>query len=212
MLFFVITKLLNRLDLAANVINKLIIRAEIGAMDDVSRRLKAVRSRLKLSQRALARKAGVPSSSVSLIESGKISPSVGVLKRLLDAVGVSLAEFFSFDVPQADAVFFRSDELMPIKRGGVDFRQVGGDLTHHKIQILHEVYAVGADTGRVMLSHDGEEGGIVLQGAVEVTVGDRSRVLRVGDAYLFDSRTPHRFRNVGEEPCILISACTPPTF
>lgn len=54
-------------------------------------RLRALRDRLGLSQRALARKAGVPSSTVSLVESGRTSPSVGLLKRLLDAAGVSWA-------------------------------------------------------------------------------------------------------------------------
>jgi len=45
-------------------------------------RLRALRDRLGLSQRALARKAGVPSSTVSLVESGRTSPSVGSLKKL----------------------------------------------------------------------------------------------------------------------------------
>jgi mannose-6-phosphate isomerase-like protein (cupin superfamily) len=46
---------------------------------------------------------------------------------------------------------------------------------------------------------------------LEVTVGDQTRVLRSGDAYQFDSRVPHRFHNPGREPCVLVSACTPPT-
>ena len=31
-----------------------------------------------------------------------------------------------------------------------------------------------------------------------------------GDAYLFDSRIPHRYRNIGTERCSVVSACTPP--
>jgi mannose-6-phosphate isomerase-like protein (cupin superfamily) len=45
-----------------------------------------------------------------------------------------------------------------------------------------------------------------------VTVGNQVETLRAGDAYLFDSRIPHRFRNTSEEPCIIVSACTPPSF
>ena len=56
------------------------------------------------------------------------------------------------------------------------------------------------------------EGGIVLSGHIELTVGGQSRVLGPGDAYYFTSAVPHRFRNAGEEPCELVSACTPPTF
>jgi mannose-6-phosphate isomerase-like protein (cupin superfamily) len=48
-----------------------------------------------------------------------------------------------------------------------------------------------------MLTHDAEEGGVIIRGKLEVTVGDQVRVLGPGDAYYFDSRTPHRFRNAG---------------
>ena len=68
------------------------------------------------------------------------------------------------------------------------------------------------DTGKVPLVHDGEEGGIVLSGRLEVTVDDERRILGPGDAYYFESRRPHRFRCVGPAPCEVISACTPPTF
>jgi hypothetical protein len=36
------------------------------------------------------------------------------------------------------------------------------------------------------------------------------RILKAGEAYLFDSRIPHRFRNVSDKRTIVISACTPP--
>jgi mannose-6-phosphate isomerase-like protein (cupin superfamily) len=80
------------------------------------------------------------------------------------------------------------------------------------LQILSERYEVGADTGLTMLRHEGEEGGIILTGRLEVTVGEITKVLNAGDAYYFNSREPHRFRNVGEQVCTLVSACSPPTF
>ena len=67
-------------------------------------------------------------------------------------------------------------------------------------------------TGRVPLTHDGEEGGIVVSGRLEVTVDDERRILDPGDAYYFTSAIPHRFRNTGHEPCEIVSASTPPTF
>jgi mannose-6-phosphate isomerase-like protein (cupin superfamily) len=51
-----------------------------------------------------------------------------------------------------------------------------------------------------------------LSGRLEVTVGEQVQTLSAGDAYLFNSRTPHRFRNTGSEDCVLVSACTPPSF
>ncbi len=80
------------------------------------------------------------------------------------------------------------------------------------VAILRERYEIHADPGPDMLQHDGQEGGVVIRGHVELTVGTESRVLGPGDAYYFDSQQPHRFRNVGDEICEVVSASSPPTF
>jgi DNA-binding transcriptional LysR family regulator len=51
-----------------------------------------------------------------------------------------------------------------------------------------------------------------LHPTVKLTVRGETRVLGPGDAYRFDSRLPHRFRNIGTEDCVIISAATPLTF
>jgi transcriptional regulator with XRE-family HTH domain len=85
-------------------------------------------------------------------------------------------------------------------------------LAGRNIQILHEHYQRGADTGKLALEHPGEEGGVVIRGRLKVTVGDERHVLGPGDAYYFDSRRLQHFRNVGTECCEVVSACTPPSF
>jgi mannose-6-phosphate isomerase-like protein (cupin superfamily) len=109
-------------------------------------------------------------------------------------------------------VFFAAEELVELGSGGISYRQVARDLSERALQILHERYAPGADTGETMLRHESDEGGVVIRGRLEVTVGDQRRVLGPGDAYYFDSRIPHRFRALGEEECEVVSACTPPSF
>ena len=181
---------------------------------DLGFRLRMVRQRHQLSQRALAKKAGVANASISLIESGNMSPSVSALKRILAGFPMTLAEFFSDELPSMKSeVFYRAESLTEISGGeGISYRQIGSAKAGHVLQILSERYAVGADTGLIMLQHEGEEGGIVLSGRLEVTVGEATRILGAGDAYYFNSRQPHRFRNVGNEVCTLVSSCSPPTF
>lgn len=179
---------------------------------NVGERLRQVREARGLSQRELARRADISNATVSQIESNTINPSVGALKRILDAVPMALADFFAAPAPEADQVFFRAEDMVEIGRGGVSYRQVGRDLTGKALQIIHESYAPGAESGRIRLRHEGEEGGLVLKGRLEVIVGDRRTVLGPGDAYYFRSSEPHRFRNVGDEPCEVVSVCTPPSF
>ena len=179
---------------------------------DLGVRLRFVRTARNLSQRELAKRTGVTNSTISLIESGDMNPSVGTLKRVLDGIPVTLGEFFSL-VPEGDEkIFYRANELLTFEQGGVVFRQVGAPSCRRTLQILRENYAFGADTGAAVYAHEGEEGGFVLQGRIEITVGERQEILEPGDAYHFDSRQPHRFRCLSSEGCEIISACTPPTF
>jgi transcriptional regulator with XRE-family HTH domain len=178
----------------------------------VGGRLRYVRERAGLSQRALAKRCGITNSTVSLIESGRSNPSVGALKRILDAVPVGLADFFALEPDRDQQAFYRAEDLVEIGKGAISYRQVGRNLGGRALQILDERYEPGADTGRILLSHAGEEGGVILSGRIEVTVGDQRRILGPGEAYYFDSARPHRFRCIGEEPCRIVSACTPPSF
>ena len=78
------------------------------------------------------------------------------------------------------------------------------------MQILHERIEPGADSGAEMLRHESEEGGVVIKGSIELTVGGETQILDAGDAYYFDSRIPHRFRNIGETDAEIVSTCSPP--
>lgn len=181
-------------------------------MDNLGPRLKTLRAHQGLSQRKLASLAGVSNATISLIEHGRTDPSMGMLKRILDAMGVSFSEFFSANDRQPDKYFYTKDELSEISSGPISYLQVGNDLSDSQLQILFERYKPGADTGQSMLSHNAEEGGIILSGRLELTVGEKVQTLCAGDAYLFNSRIPHRFRNSGSDECVLVSACTPPSF
>ncbi len=179
---------------------------------DIGERLRDIRERYGLSQRALAARADVTNGMISMIEKNRSSPSISTLKKILDGFPMSLAEFFAVGQPDRPKMFFAADELVEIAGGPISYRQVGANLEGRALQIIHERLAPGADTGSDMLRHDAEEGGIVIRGEIEITVGMQTRVLRAGEAYYFSSRVPHRFRNVGEEPCEVVSACTPPSF
>ena len=179
---------------------------------EIAVRLKRLRLALDLSQRQLARQSGVANATISQIEAGKLNPTVSLLKKVLDGIPVSLAEFFSDQLEVRERIFFRAGELTEIADGGVSFRQVGANLGGRAIQLLKECYQPGAGTGKHAITHEGEECGIVLSGRLEVTVGEQTAILQSGDAYYFKSHQPHSFRNPGREPCELITACTPPTF
>ncbi|TLF47398.1 cupin domain-containing protein [Halomonas urmiana] len=179
---------------------------------DVGARLKQLRLARSLSQRELAKRAGVTNSTVSLVEQNHVSPSVSSLKKILDALPVSISAFFAGDEPSQPKPFYRAGELTEIGDGTLSWGLVAARRPGRQMSIIHERYPPGADSGEEMLEHDGEEGGVVISGRIEITVDGEVGVLSAGDAYYFDSRLPHRFRNVGDAEGVIVSASTPPTF
>jgi transcriptional regulator with XRE-family HTH domain len=178
---------------------------------NVGKQLRAVRTAFGLSQRELAKRAGVTNGMISLIEQDRVSPSVGSLQKVLSAFPMTMAEFFTRDMEGREEVVFRAEELPDVGTDNIHYRLVAAARRDRKMSILWESYEPDSDTGEDLLSHDGEEGGVVVEGQLELTVGGKTWVLGPGDAYYFDSRLPHRFRNTGDVRARIVSANAPPT-
>ncbi len=181
---------------------------------DVGARLRAIRKMKGFSQRELAKRVGVTNSTISLIEQNRVSPSVGSLKKVLDGIHIGLADFFTLDLAtdSEEQFVFAPPEQPDVGGQGIHYFLVGAGRPDRQMCILREVMAPGSDTGKEMLQHDGEEGGVVIQGTLELSVGEQVAVLGPGEGYYFESSRPHRFRNVGDDALIIVSASTPPTF
>lgn len=177
---------------------------------DIGPRLRAVRERAGLSQRELAKRAGVTNSTVSLIEQDAHSPSLASLHRILSAVPISMADFFALPSSQQNVLFYDRDELAVVARGEADLRVLAAERRDKTLQMFIERYQPGAGTGDEPISHDGETAAVVLTGTIEVTVGDVTRVLHRGGGYQLIGRQPYSLRNIGKNVAVVACACTPP--
>ncbi len=70
------------------------------------------------------------------------------------------------------------------------------------VDFLYVTYEVGGASSpeHEFQRHQGQEWGYILNGTLGVTVGFDEYVLRAGDAISFESSTPHRLYNLGDEP------------
>ncbi|RFC68336.1 MULTISPECIES: cupin domain-containing protein [Mesorhizobium] len=182
-------------------------------MPRIGAKLRELRRRRDLGVRELATRSGVSHSAISLIERDRMSPSIDTLSAVLDALGTTLPGFFSdlqSSLPYSP--FYKASEMVEIGRPEtISYRVIGLDHPNRQVLMLHEIYPVGGDSGDTF-THAAQEAGMVTKGAVEVTVGDHVQILREGDGYYFDSRQPHRFRNVHDGTSEIVSAVTPPTY
>ncbi|MCZ7450877.1 helix-turn-helix domain-containing protein [Agrobacterium rhizogenes] len=176
----------------------------------VGARLKAVREQAGLSQRQLAKRAGVTNSTVSLIEADSHAPSLGSLHRILNAIPISIADFFALPVSKQNVMIYEAQDLAVVSRGKVDMRVLGGERRDKKLQMFIEHYSPGTDTGKVAIQHDGETAACILEGTVELETEEGVRRIEAGGGFQIFGPQPYRLKNVGKTVAVVACAVTPP--
>ncbi|MBM3619246.1 MAG: helix-turn-helix domain-containing protein [Alphaproteobacteria bacterium] len=164
----------------------------------IGARVRALRATLGLTMEVLAERSGVSRSMISVIERGESSPTAALLEKLASALGVSLASLFDSPTPDRDPVARRATQ--PQWRdpaSGYLRRNVSPAGVTSPIQIVEVEFPAGArvafDTG--VRDRRVYQQVWVLDGAIEVTVGDESHQLRTGDCFAFVLDRPTAFRN-----------------
>jgi transcriptional regulator with XRE-family HTH domain len=176
----------------------------------VGARLRTVREAAGMSQRELAKRAEITNATISLIEQERHAPSLASLHRILNAIPISMAEFFALPASQENVLFYDHDDLAVVTRGAADLRVLGGERRDKKLQLFIERYAPGASTGDEMIVHSGETAAVVVQGVVELEVEGKLRRLESGGGFQLIGKQPYRLRNAGRTVAIVVCACTPP--
>jgi len=142
---------------------------------------------------------GLSIAMLSMIERGRSNPSIGSLLALADALGVPMASLFQAVTPASDGgagVVRAATQKVIQTSSGVQRRIIASD-PKRGYEVAENRYDARTESSAVLTHHQGYEVGFVLEGQLEVTVGDRTHLLSAGDAIQIESMQPHRFYNPG---------------
>jgi transcriptional regulator with XRE-family HTH domain len=112
--------------------------------------LKERREAMDLTQRELAAKLGVKASHVAYLENGRRRPSLSLLRRLGDVLGLETEPLFLLAHPEAKALLCKR-EAAPSKRPENAWRKFLGDhallarnkITPRELRVLRQVNMLG---------------------------------------------------------------------
>ncbi|MBC8071895.1 MAG: helix-turn-helix transcriptional regulator [Deltaproteobacteria bacterium] len=164
----------------------------------VGERLHAIRRGRGYSLDELAELTGVSKGTLSQIETGGTNPTLGVLWRISDGLGLPFASLLG-EGTRERATLVRRNEQMPIRSasGVLESRP----LTPERALGNVEVYELRIDPKGV---HESEahapgtrEGVTVLAGSLRVRAGDAIYELATGDTLSFHADVPHAYENPG---------------
>lgn len=178
---------------------------------DFGTRLKYIREYNGLSQRELAKRAGVPHSSISMIEQGTNSPSINSLAKILGGIPMSIAQFFSCDLSLLSQQVFRASDLRDSQRSisaGINAQYIPLQDSSTQTRFERFTYTFNADTGEVPQYSAQPVSGYVLSGSIELTLNAEVVTLTTGDAFSLGAMQPFRLRNLSQsEECVILT-CT----
>ncbi len=173
--------------------------------DDIATRLQKVRQMHGFSQRELAKRAGVTNSSVSMIEQGRVSPSISSLEKLLKSIPMTLRDFFSFDPYSNAQYFYRQHEIEQEHQQGIEHFRLSEIDNKNKV-LSYSVYKPHSSSGESLLIADTDIAGFVVQGELEVTINNQVESLHSGDGFRITILSPYRFKNTSSESATIVTA------
>ena len=165
----------------------------------VGEKIKTLRERKGLSLKEVADLTGFSTALLSQMENHLVSPSLGTMIKLARAFGVRVGDFLG-ETEGEPYTIVRKDERKTVSRfaskDGVKYGYSYESLGFDKKDRHMEPFIVTLEPATVKAAktsvHDGEEFIFVLEGEMEVLLGNHTDVLYPGDSIYYDSTIPHR--------------------
>jgi len=160
---------------------------------------------------AFAKKIGKTPSYLSQVERGMASPSIMALREIAKALNVPMFYFLIDDKKQSVIVRKNERKVLEFPKSHLTYELLSPDVSH-RIQMIRTQIEVGASSCSKPLSHEGEECTLVMEGKMEIKIGDEIFLLEEGDSIYYLASIPHKITSTGKKALIIISAINPNNF
>lgn len=169
-------------------------------------RIKELRNNKGLTLKTLAEHSKLNINTLSMIETGKTSPSVYTLQQLAKALNVPLVDFFKDSETNSPVVLIHHDQRPESICCQALIQNLGGGLKKSTIEPFIVSLPPNASSGGRNLIHRGYEFVYCLSGKVSYWIQDTEYSLTAGDSLLFSAEKTHRWENSidGESQFVLV--------
>ncbi len=142
---------------------------------------------------------------LSQIEEGKVVPPLGTIVKLANVFDLKMGYFISGEEEKAYTIVRRDDREVTSRYDSSKEKHHGYAYEHlapHKTDRYMEPFLVSlepSETEEERSAHDGQEFIFVVQGEMEVRLGEEIHILQPGDSIYYDSTVPHLVKCHGKE-------------
>lgn len=172
-------------------------------------KIKSRRMMCQLTQEELADRCELTKGYISQIENDLVSPSISTLTDILSALGTDLKEFFSED-DEEQIVFGNNDYIVKQTEENEITWLVPNSQKNEMEPIIMVINPHTSTT--IDMPHEGQEFGYILEGNVELVVGNQKYICKKGETFYFSTDKNHYLNNNSDEYVKLIWVSSPPNF
>lgn len=181
------------------------------SIKQIGERLRGLRETLNIPAEEIAQLCDITREHYLKIEKGEADPSVYRLSKISKRYGISLDVLLFGEDPLMSTYFLtrKGKGLSIERRKDYTYQSLASGFQGRKVDpFMVRVDPLPEDKEFRKNSHDGQEFDIVVEGQLEITIGEKTMVLNSGDSIYFDARQPHCMHALNEEPvtflCIII--------
>lgn len=180
--------------------------------------LRGIRTERGMTLAEVSKRTGMPISTLSKVETGKISLSYEKLMRLSRGLDIDITRLFA--APKAASAgrslttgrrtITRAGDGPRIRTATYDYVYPSADLLNKSLNpMIIDVRARSLAEFGDMMRHPGEEYALVLEGQCEFHCDLYApSLMSTGDSVYFDGSMGHAYVAVGEGPCRILSICS----
>jgi len=178
---------------------------------NVGKRVKEVREGRGLSLKDISQRTDLDISLLEQIEQGTVAPPLGTVIKLAKALEMKMGYFISGEQDLPYTIVRHKDRKIISRydaRKGEHYGYEYHSLAPHKRDRHMEPFLVTlapAATEEERSTHDGQEFIFVLDGVMEVRLGEEIHLLEPGDAIYYDSTVPHLVKCHGERQTVILA-------
>src|SRR5690242_4132677 len=178
---------------------------------ELGERLRAIRHLRRKTLKEVAGAAGLSESFLSQLERGRTNATIATLQRLATALGIDVSDLFGASMPRPRVL--HKDVLDFVAWGRLGRKALLTPKPFHSLEIVLAQFEPGGSTGDEPYTHgDSEEVLIVLDGRVHVQLAADVYEIAAGDSVHYQSSTPHRVANAGDEVAEVLFVISPPSY
>jgi transcriptional regulator with XRE-family HTH domain len=174
--------------------------------DSLGERIKTLRTEQGMTLAELGEKANLSISYLSQIERDKTSPSLNTLETIARSLNTGLRYLFESDNEVAFVVRANKSTGAVIPGAPVDRYPLMPSSGNPEIEVYRITIQPNSATEEIV-QFAGEEIIFVLGGELAIMIGDEQFVLKPGDSIHYDALLMHRWKNAGNQPCVMIWGC-----